>query len=251
MGNKLFKSAFQSPADEFSGQGKRPVVFDILGPDRETSILPEGLRLVLHVNPKSMKFSYNKVVEVIQTLGGYVEQHWGSGANSISFDAATGGFMRLFSGLSNVTGGRTAVDLGGTRRETIAYDKYLDLLALFHNNARLYDNNGAIVTQGVIQISFDGHLFRGWFDDFNVSETAENPYQFELSANFTIDFEKHLLRSTISAANQLQQTDFIQPSDPTTVQQATPTSIEGFDSNQQATLQEPAQPLGPSNQGFE
>ena len=54
-----FKSAFQSPADT---NGVRPVVFDILGPDGETSILPAGIRLVLHVNPSRMSFSYAKVV---------------------------------------------------------------------------------------------------------------------------------------------------------------------------------------------
>ena len=39
--------AFRTPTDTEGGI-KRPVVFDVLAPDMETSILPDGLRLVLH-----------------------------------------------------------------------------------------------------------------------------------------------------------------------------------------------------------
>ena len=49
----------------------------------------------------------------------------------LDLEASTGGFMRLYTGLSNVTSPATT---GGTRRETLAYDSYLDLLSLFHHN---------------------------------------------------------------------------------------------------------------------
>ena len=191
----VFKSAFQSPDDEFDGSGRRPVVFDIIGPDWETSILPDYLKMVLHVNPSSMNISYASVIERIQTRGGFVEQHWGEGARSIDFNFTTGGFMRLYSGLSNVTGGPGAIDVGGTRRETIAYDKFLDLLALFHNNGSIYDMSGKIIFQGLIKISFDGGIYFGWFSDFSHTEAAEKPYQFTLSAKFTIDHEVQRFRS--------------------------------------------------------
>lgn len=209
MSNRLpvFKGAFNSFRDEFSGEGKRPVIFDILAPDQETSLLPEDLRLVLHVNPRSMTFHYEKVIERIQTLGGFVEQHWGDGAERISFSAATGGFMRMYSGLSNKTGSSFGGNLQSTgpaltavqgRRETIAYDKFLDLLALFHNNGSIYDVNGNIVVQGYIKLSFDGGVYIGWFDgDFTVTESAEKPFQFELSTNFNIDREELVLRSEL------------------------------------------------------
>lgn len=209
MPNKLpvFRSAFNSFRDEFSGQGKRPVVFDIIAPDGETSLLPEDFRLVLHVNPRTMKFSYEKNTVRIQTRGGFVEQHWGDAAESISFDQATGGFMRLYAGLSNKTGSSLGGNLQATgsaltavqgRRETIAYDKFLDMLALFHNNGSIYDVNGNIVIQGYIKITFDGGVYRGWFDgNFSVEESAEKPYMFELSSSFQIDREEMVFRSEI------------------------------------------------------
>jgi hypothetical protein len=177
--------------------GKRPVIFDILGPDWETSILPEGLRMVLHVNPTSMSLQYNRQVDRIQTRGGYVEQHWGDSTAEISFENASGGFMRMFTGLSNIT--NPAYE--GTRRETIAYDKYLDMLALFHNNGSVYDSRGSIVLQGIIQITFDGGVYRGWFNSFTVSESAEKPYQFQISAAFTVHKEIANWLTAISTTN--------------------------------------------------
>ena len=118
----IFKPPLIGPS-EAESSGKRPVIFDILGPDRQTSILPADYRLVLWANPSEMSFSYTRKVERIQTRGGFVEQHWGDDTQSISFTAATGGFMRLYSGLSNVTNPA----LGGTRRESLAYD-----LSLIH-----------------------------------------------------------------------------------------------------------------------
>lgn len=88
----IFRGAFLSPEDEFDqNQGVRPVVFDILAPDMETSILPDGVKMVLHINPTQMQFTYQKVIERIQTKGGFVEQHWGEGARTISFSMVTGG----------------------------------------------------------------------------------------------------------------------------------------------------------------
>lgn len=197
----IFTSAFVSEDDEFNGLGIRPVVFDILGPDLSTSILPEGLRMVLHVNPASMNFSYAKQIERIHTKGGFVEQHWGEAARSLSLNLATGGFKRLYSGLSNITGG--GKDVEGTRRETIAYDKFLDLLALFHNNGSIYDTSGQIALQGIIKVLFDGGVYLGWFSAFNVSEAAEKPYQFALTAEFTIAHEVMRLRTTMAPEGAL------------------------------------------------
>ena len=95
---------------------------------------------------------------------------------------------------SNVTGG--GYDTDGTRRQTIAYDKYLDILALFHNNGAIFDDVGTIAFQGIIKMSFDGEVFYGWFTSFDVSEAADSPYQFTLSYSMTISHEVRRLRTT-------------------------------------------------------
>jgi hypothetical protein len=149
--------------------------------------------MVLHVNPTAMSFTYSKVIERIQTKGGYVEQHWGDAPTTISLTMVTGGFMRLYSGLTNITGGGR--DMGGTRRESIAYDKYLDMLALFKNNGAVYDTTGKIVFHGQIKMTFDGGVYLGWFGSFNVTENAEKPYMFDLTADFTVEREILRVRS--------------------------------------------------------
>jgi len=215
-GQYRFKSAFQSELDEFMGTGKRPVVLDIIAPDRVTSMLPPGLKMVLHTNPQSMQFSYAKTISRQQTMAGWVEYHWGSNPTEISFSMATGGFMRLYTGLSNITGptpsndklpkNMMAVDVRGTRRETIAYDKYLDFLALFHNNGAIYDARGTIAFQGQILITYDAGSWWGWFTNFSVEETAEKPYQFTLSATFSVDRELHRLKSVYVPPEQRRAT---------------------------------------------
>lgn len=176
------------------GFGNRPVVFDVLGPDYETSLLPDNLKLVLHVNPSSMAVQHTRQVERIQTRGGFVEQHWGDATSEITFEMVTGGFMRLYSGISNTTNPA----YGGTRRETIAYDKYLDMLALFHHNGAVYDFNGSIVLQGILKVTFDGGVYLGWFSSLTVSEAADKPYMFTLSASFVVHKEIVVWRSTVS-----------------------------------------------------
>lgn len=201
MALPIIPSSFETFQDAQSGQGKRPVILDILAPDRETSLLPDEIKLVLHVNPTSMKLNYQKLISRMQTRGGFVEQHWGDAVEDINFEMATGGFVRLYSGLSNITGGTQG------RRETIAYDRYLDLLALFHGNGAIYDANGNIALQGYIKVMFDGGIYIGWFDsEFTITESADRPYQFQLTSRFLIDREELQLRSTIlnAVSDQIQ-----------------------------------------------
>jgi hypothetical protein len=191
----IFQGAFPAGEDEeFSRDGKRPVIFDILGPDKETSLLPEGFKLVLFVNPSSLSLKYERTVERIQTRGGYVEQHWGDGARGMDIEASTGGFMRLYTGLSNVT---SPVETRGSRRETLAYDSYLDMLALFHNNGSVYDSEGRVALQGIIKVTFDGGVYRGWFNSFSVTESVDNPYRFTMSASMDLQDEVQVWKTTL------------------------------------------------------
>lgn len=189
---QVFRSAYENGTDRQSG--KRPVVFDIIAPDKESSLLPDDIKLVMHVNPRNLNIKLTREATRIQTRGGFVEQHWGDAAESVDFSAATGGFMRLYAGLSSMTGGK----YGGSRRQTIAYDKYLDMLTLFHNNGSVVDASGHVVLQGYIKMSFDGGTWLGWFSDFSVTESAENPYMFEMSGTMQIDQEIQTFKSRLN-----------------------------------------------------
>ena len=85
--------------------------------------------------------------------------------------------------------------IGGTRRDTITYDKYLDLLALFHNNGSIYDQTGRVVVQGKIKMIFDGGVWFGWFQSFSVTDDANTPYSFNVSLAMQIEREYHGVRT--------------------------------------------------------
>lgn len=195
----MLRGAFSGPNEELSGSGKRPVVFDILGPDYKTSML-KNYKMVLHVNPSSMSISYSKVIDRQQTIGGFVEAHFGDGAQTISFDMATGGFVRVYTGVTG-TSGRGAST--GYRRQTLAYDSYLNILKLYQNNGAIVDTKGNIVYHGICQIYFDGFYYLGTFNSFSVTDAAEQPYQFQLNAEFTVHQEKMGLRSVSLASSNI------------------------------------------------
>ncbi len=190
----VIPTAHENAQDQLRG---RPVVLDVIAPDKQTSLLPPDLKLVLHVNPQSMNVQYSNSISRQQTEGGFIENHWGKHLQSISFEHATGGFVRLYAGLSNKTGvsaggslqssGSEATAVQG-RRETLAYDSYLDYLALFHHNGMIYDGTGRIVQRGYIKVIFDEGSYLGWFQgDLTMTESVDKAFQI----SFTSQFEVH------------------------------------------------------------
>ena len=225
----MIKSPIPNKDIANSKLGIRPFVFDIVAPDGITSLLPDDVKMTLHANPKNISFSYEKKHEISSTLSGWVEYYWGDNPTTISLEATSGAFIRPYTGLSAVTGpvnippysetsttyanavGGDAVgppqtfpkpkattigsSIGGTRRDTITYDKYLDLLALFHNNGSIYDQTGRVIVQGKIKMIFDGGVWFGWFQSFNVTDDANTPYSFNVSLAMQIEREYHGVRT--------------------------------------------------------
>jgi hypothetical protein len=230
----MIKSPIANKEIANSNLGIRPFIFDIVAPDGVTSLLPDNMKMTLHANPKSIEFSYEKQHEITKTLSGWVEYYWGDNPTTISLEVASGAFIRPYTGLSAVTGPVSidnpdfrhprstfipvpsgeadppppnqgtnpklkptsiGMDLGGTRRDTIAYDKYLDLLALFHNNGSVYDMTGRVILQGKIKMVFDGGVWFGWFQSFSVTDDAQSPYQFNVSLSMQVEREYHGVRT--------------------------------------------------------
>lgn len=174
---------YASIPSAFSGPDSRdrvPVLFQVVSPDMDTLLLPDFL--FLHVNPSSLDFSYAKVKAVMNTLGGFVEQHFGDQLTSISASQSTGAFV-------SVERGVTTFD----RKNTIAYRKYQQLLSVFKSNGSVYDDKGVIQFHGRIRIVFGGGIYDGYFTDFSVDESAEKPYQFDMSWSFKVTKESQNL----------------------------------------------------------
>lgn len=151
-----------------------PMAFQVTSPfSDDTLLLPHTL--VMHVNPSSMDEKHSKKKEIIQTRGGFVEQHWGDNISEVSNSGSTGAFMNILTGLSSLL-----------RQETIAWDRFRDLLELYRNNGSLYDPFGNIVLQGNIKLIYDRGIFIGTFRDFNVEESADTPFSFNIDFSFKV-----------------------------------------------------------------
>lgn len=188
-------SAFRAPEDEFDPNlGRKPVVLDILGPDHRTSLLGTDLKLVLHVNPSSLNISRPKIATAANAQRGRVRWHYGQGIIQISMEGATGGFVRMYSGL---TGTASVTKQIPSRRETIAYERYQDLLALFRNNGCVYSNSGTPIHYGIVVLKYDGASYRGWWESFTTTEESSRSFQFTLSAEFQGIKEHRFIRSPV------------------------------------------------------
>lgn len=184
-------SAFRSADDQFDPSlARKPVVFDLIGPDLKTSLLGD-LKLVMHVNPQSFQVSRSRMMSAANAERGRVRWHFGSGLISISIQGATGGFVRLYSGLTGMASDRGVP----SRRETIAYERYRDLLGMFRNNGAIYSDRGVPLHTGQVWISYDGVTYRGWFSSFSTTEDASRPYTFSLSADFQAESETRIVQS--------------------------------------------------------
>ena len=164
-----------------------PMAFQITSPfNSRKTLLPHAL--VMHVNPASFDQNHTKKVERLQTRGGFVEQHWGDELTDISANGSTGAFMNIYTGLSSVL-----------RQKTIAWDRYRDLHDLFRCNGSVFDPYGNIVLQGHVMLMFDRGTYLGHFTSFEVEESVEQPFAFQVSWNFKV--EEELMKIPGSAAH--------------------------------------------------
>jgi len=155
-------------------RGGIPLSFQVTSPfDRRKALLPHAL--VMHVNPTSLNETHAKKKEVLQTRGGWVEQHWGEELDEISAEGSTGAFMNIYTGLSSVL-----------RQQTIAWDRFRDLYDLYRNNGSVYDPFGNIVLQGNIALMYDRGLYLGYFKTFSFEENETSPFAFSLSWTFKV-----------------------------------------------------------------
>jgi hypothetical protein len=190
-----------------SPSGKLPFAFQVVSPFSATTLL-FPYALVLHVNPRSLSIQETRKIDRMQTRGGYVEQHWGTDLTQISAEGTTGAFINLRHGLSSLH-----------RRDTIAHSRMRDLLDLYHHNGSLYGPSGSILFKGQVQIVFDRGVYNGGFRSFDVSESAESPFQFTLSWTFKVESTVYELGSPNALPPpppQLEQPQLAVPGNPET-----------------------------------
>lgn len=131
--------------------------------------------LYMQYNPQNWTHNFKKIVTRTQTLGAYIEEYWGDELDSISASSTTGGFITELHGYNTFF-----------RTESKPYQKFQDLLDIYKNNGNVYNTRGAVVKKGAVLMYYDEGSYVGFFENFNYSEDALNPFRFTFDFTFKI-----------------------------------------------------------------
>ena len=168
-----------NPAGGYIDKLRQFVVFELVDVRHgESSVVQSGATfpyMVMHVNPSTFEEQYTKLITRQITRGGYLQQHWGEELDSISCNGSTGAFITTTSGISALN-----------RKASIAYRKYLELVALYRNNGLVYDQRGNVIFSGSINLHFDSNIFNGYFENLVIAESSASPFVFDVSFTFKV-----------------------------------------------------------------
>jgi len=141
------------------------------------------LEFTLLINPANMNHNKTATVNPAYTRKGWVTQLWGPNQDLITSTGTTAAFMVSGTGL-------TSVD----RRMSLGMHNFLALLYTYRNNGyQISDPSdiNATMTRVVslvhgVEISYDGQIFMGHFNNFTIDENAEKPFLFDYNFDFVV-----------------------------------------------------------------
>lgn len=160
--------------------------------------------LAMHINPTTFDESFTKSKNIVPTYGGFVEFIWQDELDSISASASTGGFLNPNVGLTsgsdiekNTLAFQSSSNIGKVgRHNSIAWERQEDLLDVFHNNGMIYDGRGVPRIRGRIRCIYDRGIYTGHFESFDVTETDEKAFSFDLSWTFKVESVEYTFSDT-------------------------------------------------------
>jgi hypothetical protein len=172
-------------------------------------LIPDGPIVEMYINPQSIRYNYRKDIPgATKTKGGYILQYWGEQLTTLAIEGTTGS--------SGIEGINVLYDV--YRNEQAAFDPYALYLAA--ENERNQFSNGVFgigdaleesqpflatllgaETPGphrasqapslaalafTVEMYWSGEVYRGYFNDFTVTESADKIGLFYYSINFTV-----------------------------------------------------------------
>lgn len=207
-----------SDYDNFSPRRGRPMLFQVADPVHNRPLYP--VLLALHIPPQSLSESMQKSKTVAMTYGGFIEWIWPDELDTLSADMTSGAFISPKTGL---TAGSPIDALNRGRQGTIAWERQEDLLDLFRSNGKVYNGTGLPVLRGRIMCIYDRGIFAGHFTTFQVNESDDKAYTFQLNWEFKVEqviYKYPQNANPQSSSTNVGQTNgfgsFIQPNPPPT-----------------------------------
>jgi hypothetical protein len=176
-------------------------------------VVPEGPIIQMYVNPQSIQYSYQKDIQSVRTKGGYLVQYFGPQLPRLQIQGTTG--------TSGVEGINVLYDL--YRYEQLAFDPYaLYMSSEAYKKATVGnifgpsgDNSASDTALSIgtvastllgqastttanmqppsladiafrVEMFYSGEVYRGYFTDFSVTESADNMGMFNYSMTFIV-----------------------------------------------------------------
>ena len=65
------------------------------------------------------------------------------------------------------------------------------LIDVFKSNGSVYDDRGVVQFRGRVRLVYGGGIYDGYFSSFEVSETADQPFNLEVSWAFKVEKETY------------------------------------------------------------
>lgn len=172
----------------------------------------KGIRLI--INPASVSMNFSRIVNRVQTMTAWVEEHWGEELDTMTFQGSTASFVYgarvlnsyelqqksrtdiLRSNFDAAVGLSPIVDrnvenerfIGLTtakRRDTVGYQEFrLIFSKIMSTNGLEFDNQGFVKDRKLIQMSYDYAVYRGYIESLDITEDASSPYKFVYTLTF-------------------------------------------------------------------
>jgi hypothetical protein len=145
--------------------------------------------LMMLVNPSEFNRSYEHTVDPVKTRSGYVVNMWLERPLVISAKGVTAG-QYVFQ--SDGGGGISALN----RIYSVSYQNLMSLVEMFKNNGNIFTDNsfgdgnaGIPLISLSIYIYYDGHVYIGSFDDFEITDDGNKPYNLSYTWKFTVRYD--------------------------------------------------------------
>jgi hypothetical protein len=182
-------------------------------------IVPEQPIVDMYVNPKQIIYQYKKQISSTRTKGGFALQYWGENLTNLAVNGTTGtsgieGINVLLDVYRNeqlmFDPYALMLEAARDKEETTSFDNELfgnngilgleggilsaaasmagDFLDSAQNQNILNSRNKPTLASlaFTVEIYWCGEVYRGFFDDFNITESAENLGLFDYSFNFKV-----------------------------------------------------------------
>lgn len=150
---------------------KRLIVWNVRDRDGNELIEP----LTMHINPQNIDAQYTQLINEQRTMGGFVRFFWGEDLTSMSSSGKTAMFYD--------NNGITIEN----RRTSDAYLNFISLLQIYKNNAKTYDKySNKINSFGVIVMTYREKEYEGYFESFDYTEEAGQPFTLNYNFSFRV-----------------------------------------------------------------